>query len=201
MRTIAKKDLTDKATVYSVMRGQIDPNEELGFALFGCMEMTAGQQAYKLDPQNALKRFKCEHCNAKMQYVSKLSTHVKNKHMGWSYPCDECDKSFSSASALNTHKTSATKSCGAVERFKCSLCISTFTKSFSRDKHVQNLNEAGECAGQRMFVTWCDRNDARNEALNNQKARERKEAFDLANSRLNDARIDLKKKYRVFMKE
>ena len=175
-----------------------DSKEPLGFALWGRMGMTSAQKKHYNNPDK-LKKFKCIHCRQEMEFLSKFSKHVKNKHMDFTYGCVDCGKSFSSESALNTHKKSV-NSCGGgryVQMYQCQDCDKSFTTPHSRAVHSKSLVN-GKCPGQRMKEKRTVRNALRNAKLNDGKAHKRKAAFVSAKKELASARGDFKKKSRAW---
>ena len=190
----------DNPTVYSKVEVR-DLREASGFALWGRMGMTEAQKTHYNNPDN-LKKFKCLHCPQEMQFLSKFSKHVKNAHMGFTYGCGDCGKTFSSESALNTHKKSVNY-CGGgryVYMYKCQDCDKSFTTPHSRAVHANTLVN-DQCPGQRMKANRLARNAARNDKLNDDKAHKRKTAFDSAEEELASARADLNKKSRVWSRQ
>ena len=178
-----------------------DSKEPLGFALWGRMAMTSVQKKHYNNPAN-LKKFKCIHCPQEMEFLSKFSKHVKDKHMDFTYGCVDCLKTFCSESALGTHKKSA-NSCGGgrfVLMNQCKACDKTFTTPHSRAVHSKSLVD-GKCPGQRMKEKRTARNSIRNAKLNDGKALKRKAAFVSAKKELKSARGDFKKKSRAWKRQ
>ena len=178
-----------------------DSKEPLGFALWGRMAMTSVQKKHYNNPAN-LKKFKCIHCPQEMEFLSKFSKHVTDKHMDFTYGCVDCWKSFSSASALNTHKKSV-NSCGGgryVQMYQCQDCDKSFTTPHSRAVHSKSLVN-GKCPGQRMKEKRTVRNALRNAKLNDGKAHKRKAAFVSAKKELASARGDFKKKSKAWKRQ
>ena len=190
----------DNPTVYSKVEVR-DLREASGFALWGRMGMTEAQKTHYNNPDN-LKKFKCLHCPQEMQFLSKFSKHVKNAHMGFTYGCGDCGKTFSSESALNTHKKSVNY-CGGgryVYMYKCQNCDKSFTTPHSRAVHSKSLVN-GKCPGQRMKEKRTVRNALRNAKLNDGKAHKRKAAFVSAKKELASARGDFKKKSKAWKRQ
>ena len=178
-----------------------DSKEPLGLALWGRMGMTSAQKKHYNNPDK-LKKFKCIHCRQEMEFLSKFSKHVKNKHMDFTYGCVDCGKSFSSESALNTHKKSV-NSCGGgryVQMYQCKDCDKSFTTPHSRAVHSKSLVN-GKCPGQRMKEKRTVRNALRNAKLNDGKAHKRKAAFVSAKKELASARGDFKKKSKAWKRQ
>ena len=190
----------DNPTVFSKVEVG-DPREPSGVALWGRMGMTQAQKTHYNNPDN-LKKFKCLHCPQEMQFLSKFSKHVKNAHMGFTYGCGDCGKTFSSESALNTHKKSASNDCGVWcgNWYKCQKCDNTYTTPHSLAVHANNLVN-DQCPGQRMKTNRLARNAARNDILNDDEANKRKTAFDSAVEELASARADLNKKSRFWSRQ
>ena len=178
-----------------------DSKEPLGFALWGRMAMTSVQKKHYNNPAN-LKKFKCIHCPQEMEFLSKFSKHVTDKHMDFTYGCGDCLKTFCSESALGTHKKSA-NSCGGgrfVLMNQCKACDKTFTTPHSRAVHSNSLVD-GKCPGERMKEKRTARNSIRNAKLNDGKALKRKAAFVSAKKELKSARGDFKKKSRAWKRQ
>ena len=173
---------------------------------WGRMAMTSNQKEHYNDRAN-LKRFKCIHCPQKFKNVSKLSTHVTDKHMKFTYRCGDCVKTFCSKSALGTHRKSANACLSGprgggrlVLMNQCGACDKTFTTPHSRTVHTNSLVD-GKCPGERMKEKRTARNSIRNAKLNDGKAHKRKAAFVSAKKELKSARGDFKKKSRAWKRQ
>ena len=55
--------------------------------------------------QDENKVYTCTLCNKKMTHKTNMKKHIETHMTGLSYPCNQCDKTFSSSNALNIHKT------------------------------------------------------------------------------------------------
>ena len=56
--------------------------------------------------ENKEDGFSCDRCNFTSIYSSNLSQHIKSKHEGVRYPCDQCDYVATGKGHLKIHKKS-----------------------------------------------------------------------------------------------
>ena len=163
---------------------------------WGRMAMTSNQEKHFNDRAN-LKRFQCINCPQQFKNVSKLSTHVTDKHMKFTYKCADCEKIFCSKSALSMHRRSA-NACLSWPRggdlvlgYQCGECGKTFTTPHSRTYHTKSLVD-GKCPGKRMNEKKSARKIARNFKLNDNNAIKRKSDLDSAEKGLKSAKANIK---------
>ena len=195
MRTVAMANVKKEDNVFSMVHGPGGDDD-----IWALMSMSEAQKAYKQENPNAVNKYLCVHCDKKLRAPSKLSTHVKDKHMGWKHPCANCTKSFKSASALNTH-TSSGGGCSGLQKFPCLFCDNTFTTKWSRDNHTgdTSVERGGACS--RLRGNKIRHKEVRNASLNSKKSEDRQVLFLAAKSRLKEARAASRKKYNVFLRE
>ena len=191
--------------VYSMFE-RSDPMHPSRPVLWGRMAMTLIQKEHFNNPAN-LKRFKCIDCPQEFKNVSKLSTHVTDKHMKFTYKCGDCEKIFCSKSALGTHRRSANACLSGprgggrlVLMNQCGACDKTFTTPHSRTFHTNSLVD-GKCPGERMKEKRSARNFARNAKLNDDKAIKRKADVDTAKEGLKSAKGNFKNKSRAWKRK
>ena len=181
--------------VYSMFE-RSDPMHPSNPVYWGRMAMTSNQKEHYNDRAN-LKRFKCINCPQMFKNVSKLSTHVTDKHMKFTYKCGDCEKIFCSKSALSMHRRSANaclsgpRGGGLVLVNQCGACGKTFTTPHSRTYHTKSLVD-GKCPGKRMNEKKSARKIARNFKLNDDKAIKRKSDLDSAEKGLKSAKANVK---------
>ena len=193
--------MTMKNPIVFSMFERGDPMHPSRSVLWGRMAMTSVQKKHYNNPAN-LKKFKCIHCPQEMEFLSKFSKHVTDKHMKFTYRCGDCQKTFCSNSALGTHKKSA-NSCGGgrfVLMNQCKACDKTFTTPHSRAVHSKSLVD-GKCPGERMKEKRSARNFARNAKLNDDKAIKRKADFVSAKEGLKSAKGNFKNKSRAWKRK
>ena len=193
--------MTMKNPIVFSMFERGDPMHPSRPVLWGRMAMTSIQKEHYNNPAN-LKKFKCIHCPQEMEFLSKFSKHVTDKHMKFTYRCGDCQKTFCSNSALGTHKKSANSCAGGrfVLMNQCKACDKTFTTPHSRAVHSNSLVD-GKCPGERMKEKRTARNSIRNAKLNDGKALKRKADFVSAKKELKSARGDFKKKSRAWKRQ
>ena len=191
--------------VYSMFE-RSDPMHPSKPVYWGRMAMTSIQKEHFINPAN-LKRFKCIDCLQEFENVSKLSTHVTDKHMKFTYKCGDCEKIFCSKSALGTHRKSANACLSGprgggrlVLMNQCEACDKTFTTPHSRTFHTNSLVD-GKCPGERMKEKRSARNFARNAKLNDDKAIKRKANVDTAKEGLKSAKGNFKNKSRAWKRK
>ena len=190
--------------VYSMFE-RSDPMHPSKPVYWGRMAMTSIQKEHYNNRAN-LKRFKCIDCSQEFENVSKLSTHVTDKHMKFTYKCGDCEKIFCSKSALGTHRKSANaclsgpRGGGLVLVNQCGACGKTFTTPHSRTFHTKSLVD-GKCPGKRMKERRSAHNSARNVKLNDDKAIKRKSDLDSAKKGLKSAKANVKNKSRAWKRK
>ena len=172
---------------------------------WGRMAMTSNQEKHYNDRAN-LKRFQCINCPQQFKNVSKLSTHVTDKHMKFTYKCADCEKIFCSKSALSMHRRSA-NACLSWPRggdlvlgYQCGECGKTFTTPHSRTYHTKSLVD-GKCPGKRMNEKKSARKIARNFKLNDNNAIKRKSDLASAQKGLKSAKIKVKNTSRAWKRK
>ena len=172
---------------------------------WGRMAMTSNQEKHYNDRAN-LKRFQCINCPQQFKNVSKLSTHVTDKHMKFTYKCADCEKVFCSKSALSMHRRSA-NACLSWPRggdlvlgYQCGECGKTFTTPHSRTYHTKSLVD-GKCPGKRMNEKKSARKIARNFKLNDNNAIKRKSDLDSAQKGLKSAKANVKNTSRAWKRK
>ena len=190
--------------VYSMFE-RSDPMHPSKPVYWGRLAMTSTQKEHYNDRAN-LKRFKCINCPQMFKNVSKLSTHVTDKHMKFTYKCGDCEKIFCSKSALSMHRRSANaclsgpRGGGLVLVNQCGACGKTFTTPHSRTYHTKSLVD-GKCPGKRMKEKKSARNIARNVKLNDDKAIKRKSDLDSAKKGLKSAKANVKNTSRAWKRK
>lgn len=81
--------------------------------------------------QSPQKKFKCEQCNYSSHRKSNLRQH-KETHSTASIPCNECRKTFKSATLLNKHKRTHQPE----EEHQCVLCEFVATRADLLSRHI-----------------------------------------------------------------
>ena len=87
-----------------------------------------------------LRQHECYLCAKTFLKAQHLQAHVEHGHLGARpFKCDGCDKSYTTAYALNTHRVNTHGSDG--ERPKCNICDKTFSTKSLLNRHMLTEHE------------------------------------------------------------
>jgi len=92
----------------------------------------AGGRGKKKEKKLEEKKFKCDECNKRFDFKSKLEIHLRTHTGEKPFWCDFCDKRFSETWNLKRHILTHTDQ----KRFQCKTCNKRFTQNSSLKTHM-----------------------------------------------------------------
>jgi KRAB domain-containing zinc finger protein len=127
---------------YHMVHGSQPPNMDAGpvFLCDSCPKMYINQRTLEKHrreihegvpkgPRQNVYKLQCPHCEKRLP-KSKLEEHILSKHeMNTPYKCDQCTRSFGTASFLQTHKKNLH------QRVNCDLCGQNICNTFWLKRH------------------------------------------------------------------
>ena len=110
---------------------------------YPCRAKTCGKSFIQSGSRNRhershseIKSYPCQHCNKTFIYPADLSSHELS-HSGTKYPCDLCDKIFTTQKNCFRHIKAAHEG----QTYPCQYCDKTFTYATSHTRHQKNCKQ------------------------------------------------------------
>ncbi|CAG5057372.1 unnamed protein product [Parnassius apollo] len=83
------------------------------------------------------RNYVCEECGTGFVTKYRLKVHTKAMHVGGNFPCEICNKVYSTQQKQKNHVDTVHK---MVKRFKCTQCPERFSEYFRRQKHLVEVH-------------------------------------------------------------
>ena len=101
---------------------------------------------------NDKRSIECGSCDKMFKYNSELKVHVKRIHLKIKdYFCDNCDKSFSSQTNLNTHLPTHLEN-----NFPCYICGVKLSRKINLINHMKSLHTEKSLHAENVKKTKCE---------------------------------------------
>ncbi|KAI5635009.1 zinc-finger associated domain (zf-AD) domain-containing protein [Phthorimaea operculella] len=118
------------------------------------------------------RNYVCRECGTGCITKYRLKVHIKNMHIEGNFPCEHCQKVFTSHLKLKNHVNTVHK---LFNRFKCQKCPERFSDYFKRQRHMV---EKHGVAPLRYKCNVCDRTFPRRYTLSRHMRRDHLEMKD-----------------------
>ncbi|KAI5631842.1 prolyl oligopeptidase family domain-containing protein [Phthorimaea operculella] len=118
------------------------------------------------------RNYVCRECGTGCITKYRLKVHIKNMHIEGNFPCEHCQKVFTSHLKLKNHVNTVHK---MFNRFKCQKCPERFSDYFKRQRHMV---EKHGVAPLRYKCNVCDRTFPRRYTLSRHMRRDHLEMKD-----------------------
>ncbi|KAI5635010.1 prolyl oligopeptidase family domain-containing protein [Phthorimaea operculella] len=118
------------------------------------------------------RNYVCRECGTGCITKYRLKVHIKNMHIEGNFPCEHCQKVFTSHLKLKNHVNTVHK---LFNRFKCQKCPERFSDYFKRQRHMVDKHGV---APLRYKCNVCDRTFPRRYTLSRHMRRDHLEMKD-----------------------
>ena len=98
-----------------------------------CMEHIGTRLKRHIKSAHQNMTYPCDNCDKSFTYKGDLQRHIKSAHQYMQYPCDKCNKSFTNQGDLQRH----IKSDHQHTRYKCYICDQSFKYPGDVERHVK----------------------------------------------------------------